>query len=131
MRIFLVLALTCVSSAAFANVKFCNETAQKLSMAFGYYDSDVDRYFSTGWFEFAPRTCGTPIADRELDFLYWHAELQDGSPVFDTTSVQYVFCIRREVFDIWGRSNCVERGNEAVRFNEVYIDSDSFVVSVR
>lgn len=123
----LTAAAFCLSVAqpAQAELQACNETRAKISVAFGYKDSE---WTSEGWWTMLPGDCRVMVAgDLKHRYYYWRAT-QDGVAL---PSGKFQFCTSPKAFTIVGDTNCEARGHDTATFSEVDTgDAQSYTITV-
>ncbi|MDJ0630069.1 MAG: DUF1036 domain-containing protein [Rhodobacter sp.] len=114
LRFFAVATFLCLSSAAQADLRFCNETDADISIAIGYKDGEA--WTSEGWWNAAPGDCSTPVSG-DLTKRYYYYRVT--SPTMDFPTENYFFCTSAKVFTIVGDTDCKARGYDRNPFNEL------------
>jgi uncharacterized membrane protein len=104
------------SSDAGGEFRVCNETGNKISVAFGYR---ADKgWQSEGWWVADPSSCVTvyrgDLGARRYYYLYAADDVGGGA--WDGT---VYMCTRDETFTIFGVEDCLARGYERTGFFEV------------
>ena len=98
-----------------ADLRFCNRTDSRVSVAIGY--KDTSNWRSEGWWNFDPQSCQT-ILPGELVARYYYfyaVDIDRGGIWGDNLSM----CIRDRLFTIIGVENCIARGYDKAGFREV------------
>lgn len=107
---------TSAASDGEGEFRVCNETANKISVAFGYR---ADKgWQSEGWWVADPTSCVT-VYRGALDarrYYYLYAADDVGGGAWDGT---VFMCTRDETFTIFGVEDCLARGYERTGFFEV------------
>lgn len=114
--ILLVLALPplAMPAPAAAELRFCNETNARVTVAIGYRSEGAWR--SEGWWAVEVGDCrAVRSAPLENRFYYYRAT----SKVDSWTHENYFFCTTPEAFDITGDENCTSRGYDREAFSEI------------
>lgn len=126
-RILLFLLAASAPLPALADLEFCNNTDENVSVAIGYADDET--WVSEGWWTTAPGDCTTPIAGQLPNrYYYWRAT----SPSYSWEEEQYMFCTSPKTFTIVGDENCEGRGYDQNPFNEIDLDgATSFTMTLR
>lgn len=98
------------------SLRVCNETANKVSIAFGYRAEKG--WQSEGWWVAEPDNCVTVYrGDLEARrYYYLYAADDVGGGAWDGT---VFMCTRDETFTIFGVEDCLARGYERTGFFEV------------
>lgn len=111
MRAFLLLPF--LATPVFADLKICNETAIRATVAIGYaQDGD---WVSEGWWTVKAGDCRTIIkGDLPKRYYYWRATTREGA----FAEGGFSFCTQSEPFTIEGDSDCEARGYETAFFRE-------------
>lgn len=111
---FAAIALMMPSEAR-ADLKICNQTANTVSIAFGYRASTG--WQSEGWWVAGPGACATvfqgPLTAR---YYYLHAVDDFGGGAWDGT---VYMCTQDASFTIFGVEDCLARGYERTGFFEL------------
>jgi uncharacterized membrane protein len=98
------------------SLRVCNETGNKVSVAFGYRAEKG--WQSEGWWITDPEKCVTiyhgDLAQRRYYYLFAADDI--GGGVWDGTNYM---CTRDETFTIFGVEDCLARGYERTGFFEV------------
>lgn len=110
----LSLALGLLASPALAELEFCNETGQPLSLAIGY--ADGDDWVSEGWWTVDPGACRSPVRDALDNRYYYYRALSGGAAVF---SGDAMFCTTSDAFTIRGDADCADRGYRREGFRKL------------
>jgi uncharacterized membrane protein len=99
---------------AAAELRFCNETSARVTVAIGYRSEGAWR--SEGWWAVEPGACRAAVSEPlENRFYYYRAT----SAVDSWTHESYFFCTSPQPFDISGDENCAERGFDREAFTEI------------
>jgi uncharacterized membrane protein len=114
MRLALVFLMALLTPAQ-AALNVCNSTARPVKVAVGRYNGRA--WMSEGWWNIAPKTCGTVVpASLDARFYYLYAS-DGGSGSWDGT---HGFCVNPgDKFAIEGRSNCAGYGFTRKGFFEI------------
>jgi uncharacterized membrane protein len=108
------------SSAAFADFRLCNNTADRASVALAY--TDGTRWISEGWWNLKGGACEVllrgPLA---AEFYYVYGMDERGGE----WKGQAFMCTRDREFRILGRDNCLVRGYDRTGFFEVDTGKDA------
>lgn len=110
------LAAACILPpfAALADLKLCNNTSARHSVAVGYKSGE--QWVSEGWWNLDPGDCRTPIkGDLKYRKYYYRAQSNDR----DFLDENYVFCTQGSAFTIEGDKDCEARGYRKSRFREI------------
>jgi uncharacterized membrane protein len=109
-------AANAAADAGQGSFRVCNETANKISIAFGYR---ADKgWQSEGWWVAEPSNCVTIYrGDLETRRYYYLYAADDVSGGYWDGSV--FMCTRDETFTIFGVEDCLARGYERTGFFEV------------
>lgn len=111
----IILGLTAAHSPAAADLRLCNKTSSRVSVAVGY--KDQKGWASEGWWTMEPQKCLT-LLKGELIARYYYIYAVDNDKG-GSWSGNAMMCIRDKIFTIRGIGNCEERGYEKVGFYEV------------
>lgn len=99
---------------AAAELRFCNETSARVTVAIGYRSDGAWR--SEGWWAVESGACraavSEPLANR---FYYYRAT----SKLDSWTHENYFFCTTTQAFDIVGDEDCQARGYDREEFTEI------------
>lgn len=107
------------ASLAYADLRLCNKTSSKISVAIGYKENDI--WKTEGWWNFSPtdddNACKVllpgPLGAR---FYYVYAmDITKGGEWGGTA----LLCTQQKEFTISGIENCIPRGFEQTGFFEV------------
>lgn len=102
--------------------RVCNETANKVSIAFGYRAEKG--WQSEGWWVADPTVCVTiyrgDLESRRYYYVYAADDISGGAWDGDV-----YMCTRDETFTIFGVEDCLARGYERTGFFEVDTDNKS------
>ena len=113
----LALAVWVIPSSAVAELRFCNETSARVTVAVGYRSDSSWR--SEGWWAVDAGTCravvSAPLTNR---FYYYRAT----SKVDSWTHENYYFCTSSKPFDISGDAECAARGYDREAFSEIALE---------
>lgn len=108
------LPLLATPDPAAAELRFCNETNARVTVAIGYRSDGAWR--SEGWWAVEPGACravvSEPLANR---FYYYRAT----SKLDSWTHENYFFCTTPAAFDITGDDDCTARGYDREAFTEI------------
>ncbi|MFN3147620.1 MAG: DUF1036 domain-containing protein [Paracoccaceae bacterium] len=114
LRHALPLCLAMLAGPAAAELQFCNDTTQTVSVAIGY--SDGEDWVSEGWWNVAANDCSVAIGgDLPNRYYYWRATVAGE----EFLTENYYFCTSPSVFTIRGDEQCAERGYDRSAFTEV------------
>lgn len=103
-----------VPAMAHAELRFCNDTDARVSVAIGYSEGGV--WTSEGWWVAEAGECMNVIGgDLDKRYYYWRAT----SPEYSWHHERYMFCTSPKVFTIEGDENCAARGYEREGFNQI------------
>jgi uncharacterized membrane protein len=124
LRYFLSLAVvaccSCVSGAARADFRLCNNTSGRVSVALAYTDGRA--WLSEGWWNLRPSTCETllkgPLAAQ---YYYVYAMDERGGE----WKGKAFMCTRDREFRIDGREDCFARGYDRTGFFEIDTGRDA------
>jgi len=106
-----------LTDPAEADLRFCNTTDAKVSVAVGYKGDD-GAWTSEGWWGIAPDDCETVVGgDLKRSVYYWRAT----SKAYSWSMRRFMFCTSPKAFTIVGDENCAERGYDRNGFNEIKI----------
>lgn len=104
------------ADAGEGSLRICNETANKVSIAFGYRAEKG--WQSEGWWVAEPDNCVTvyrgDLETRRYYYLYAADDISGGA--WDGS---VFMCTRDETFTIFGVEDCLARGYERTGFFEV------------
>lgn len=99
---------------AAAELRFCNETSARVTVAIGYRGDGLWR--SEGWWAVEPDTCRAAVSEPlENRFYYYRAT----SKVDSWTHENFYFCTSPQPFDISGDKDCAARGYDREAFTEI------------
>lgn len=108
-----------VSTHAKADLRLCNQTKSRISVAIGYKEDNGWR--SEGWWDFSPRedqnACKVLISGplRSRFFYIYALDITNGGEWGGDARL----CTRQKEFTIDGVENCIPRGFEQTGFFEV------------
>jgi len=114
-----VVIITFISQPAKADLRLCNQTNSKISVAIGY-KGDTD-WRSEGWWNFDPRADGNPCkilvpGPLRSRFYYVYAiDITNGGEWGGEARL----CTQQKEFTIDGIKECIPRGYEQTGFFEV------------
>ena len=105
-----------IISAAYADLRVCNKTTNRVGIAVGYKaDSD---WTTEGWWTVEGDSCATILAGPLVGrFYYMYAVDYDQGGEWGGSSA--FLCTQEKEFTIEGVSNCVARGYQRTGFYEV------------
>lgn len=113
----LVVAAAFAPRAAEAELRFCNTTDARVSVAVGYKGDD-GAWMSEGWWGIAPEACKIVVSgDLKRSAYYWRAT----SKAYTWSMRRFLFCTSPKAFTIVGDENCDARGYDRNGFNEIKI----------
>lgn len=108
-------------TAARADLKFCNQTKDDVSLAIGFKSTDSDQWTSEGWWNIKPGECKTPIEGiLKARYYYYYADSDSGK-----WSDHFIFCTKDEKFTIEGDKDCKSRGYAPEGFKEIDIGEET------
>jgi uncharacterized membrane protein len=117
------IAIMACAGAMQAQLRLCNDTPYKISVAIAYFAAGS--WQSEGWYNFEAAECGNLTNKLTNRYYYIHAHaVQDSSTTWGN---DYEFCTVSRAFTITGDKRCAARGYESNRFLRVDTGSaDSF-----
>ncbi|MCC1482230.1 DUF1036 domain-containing protein [Roseibaca sp. Y0-43] len=108
------LPLLATPDTALAELRFCNETNARVTVAIGYRSDGAWR--SEGWWAVEPDACRAVVSEPlENRFYYYRATSKLDSWTHET----YYFCTSPQPFDIMGDEECAARGYDREAFSEI------------
>jgi uncharacterized membrane protein len=110
-----VAALAGFTRPARADLRLCNKTESKISVAIGY--KSKESWVTEGWWTVDASSCDT-IVDGPLDSRYYYVYAVDTTNGGEWGG-QAFMCTREKEFTIPGIDDCVARGFERTGFFEV------------
>jgi uncharacterized membrane protein len=109
------LAVVCIASPARAELRLCNFSPERISVALAYHNSAV--WVSTGWWGIGPGACQLVVAgDLKNRYYYVRATSDETDFVWEDN---YNFCTSRQRFEVQGDRNCEARGYDSSRFFQI------------
>lgn len=108
------MALALLPGMAAADLKLCNESSTRQSVAVGYKSGD--QWVSEGWWNLDPGKCASPITG-ELKYRYYYYRLLATGRDFEDEG--YGFCTQSAAFTIEGDSDCAGRGYTFSGFRQI------------
>ncbi|WP_372884645.1 DUF1036 domain-containing protein [Shimia sp.] len=110
----LLTALCLLALPAEADLKVCNETDAKASVAIGYKADGA--WTSEGWWNIPPYDCSV-VEGGDLKNRYYYYRVTSKS--YNWPGESYFFCTRSQAFTIVGDSDCKARGYERSEFRQI------------
>jgi uncharacterized membrane protein len=102
-------------SAARAELKFCNQTNEQVSVAIGYKAGE--EWTSEGWWTIDPGQCKVPVGGvLKNRYYYYYADSDSNKWDGD-----FIFCTQDNKFTIQGDKDCKSRGYSPEGFRELDI----------
>lgn len=100
---------------AFADLRLCNKTNNRVGVAIGYKDKKI--WTTEGWWNIPVNSCETLVSGTLVSrFYYVYAVDYDHGGEW---SGKYVMCTKDKMFTIQGTEDCVARGFNRTGFFEV------------
>ena len=115
MRLFaMATAALLFAGAAHAELKVCNNSGVKRSLAIGYTDNGT--WTSEGWWNIEAGACATPIKGPiKQRYIYWRATTAGQEFAHE----DFMFCVTDVPFTIAGDKDCETRGYQKAGFRVV------------
>ena len=114
------MAAAFASTAALADFRLCNNTANRVSIALAYTDGET--WVSEGWWNVKPNGCETLVRGAlAAQFYYAYAMDERGGE----WKGKAFMCTRDREFKINGRNDCFTRGFDRTGFFEIDTGKDS------
>src|SRR5258708_4995221 len=104
-------------TAARAELKFCNQTNERINLAIGYNSPASGKWTSEGWWTIDPDQCKVPLPLNgvlKARYYYYYADSDSNK-----WSGDYIFCTQDSKFTIEGDRDCKSRGYAPEGFNEI------------
>ncbi|MBV7409367.1 DUF1036 domain-containing protein [Maritimibacter sp. DP1N21-5] len=115
--LYLLAALGLAPTAALAELRFCNDTDEVVSVAVGY--KGAQDWTSEGWWNVDPGDCkGVTVGDGPKTHYYYRVEAR--GITFEHEA--YMFCTIDEEFTIVGDTDCDARGYDREEFVEIAME---------
>lgn len=99
---------------AAAELRFCNETSARVTVAIGYRSDGAWR--SEGWWTVEPGACRAVVSEPLRNRFYYYRAT---SKLDSWTHENYYFCTTPQAFDISGDDDCTARGYDREAFTEI------------
>jgi uncharacterized membrane protein len=99
---------------AAAELRFCNETNARVTVAIGYRSEGAWR--SEGWWAVEPDACRAVVSEPLPNRFYYYRAT---SKLDSWTHENYFFCTTTQAFDIVGDEDCEARGYDREAFTEI------------
>lgn len=100
---------------AFADLRLCNKTNNRVGVAIGYKDKKI--WTTEGWWNIPVNSCETLVSGTLVSrFYYVYAVDYDHGGEW---SGKFVMCTKDKMFTIQGTEDCVARGFNRTGFFEV------------
>jgi len=100
---------------AFADLRLCNKTNNRVGVAIGYKDNKI--WTTEGWWNIPVNSCETLVSGTLVSrFYYVYAVDYDHGGEW---SGKFVMCTKDKMFTIQGTEDCVARGFNRTGFFEV------------
>ncbi|MEQ9694790.1 DUF1036 domain-containing protein [Shimia sp. SDUM112013] len=115
-RLLLITTTFCAATAAQAELRVCNETDAKASVAIGYNDGGV--WTSEGWWNIPPYDCSV-VQGGDLTKKYYYYRVT--SERYSWPGERYFFCTSQSAFTIAGDEDCAARGYDQSEFRQIEV----------
>ncbi|MBB3931994.1 putative membrane protein [Kaistia hirudinis] len=103
------------SSPAYADLRLCNRTQNRVGVSIGYKDKKV--WMTEGWWNVPMNSCETLVSGTLVSrYYYIYAVDYDHGGEW---SGKYAMCTKDKMFTIQGTEDCVARGFNRSGFFEV------------
>ena len=113
--VLLLLAPELGTAPAFADLRLCNKTNNRVGVAIGYKDKKT--WTTEGWWNIPVNSCETLVSGTLVSrFYYVYAVDYDHGGEWGG---KYVMCTKDKMFTIEGTEDCVARGFNRTGFFEV------------
>ncbi len=107
-------ALIAMTGTAAAELRVCNDSGVKRSLAIGYSDNGV--WTSEGWWNIEAGDCAVPIpGPLRQRYIYWRATTAGEEFAHEN----FLFCVTPDPFTIVGDTDCTARGYDEAGFRVV------------
>jgi uncharacterized membrane protein len=103
------------TSPAFADLRLCNVTQSRVSIALGY--RDAQGWVTEGWWNLKPNECDT-LLKGALAARYYYVYASDTDRGGEWSGKAYM-CTKDKEFTIRNVDNCLSRGYDRMGFFEI------------
>lgn len=108
--------LTVCTTSALAEFQVCNQSFDVINVAIGQAEADGS-FRTEGWWTVGTNQCARIVRDvLQNRYIYIHATDVFGQPVVESA---HSMCVDSSRFEIFGASDCWQRGYRTVPFVEV------------